>query len=468
MSYGADQPSQPPEPAGPCSSEPASPVCSGPFFQATDWLAFGITALVALVVYLCSLAPQTTLEFSGTLSTSAKYAGVAYPPGFPVWTFYSWIFVTVLPFSNIAWRVALGSAVAASLACGLVALIVSRTGTMLVEHTGPLCRNAREQNVIRTVCGFGAGMALGVSQAVWREAVLAEVWAFTLLLFGMMLCLFTRWMVGPELKRFLWGAFFVFGLLLTAVQQLVIIIPAVLLLAILGDEKLGRDLSLPVVSLVVAGWVGSLFGWVSWLNMYYYYSGEHAWLLLPFLFVGVVGLVAIVRTRGFGSEWRSATLCVVSLLLGLGCYFYLPIASMTNPPENWGYARTVEGFVHLITRGQYGRPHPVDQLGRFIGQLGMLAKQSYQGFGWPYLVFMVLPFWFLRHPGRFTRQWVLALVAIFICVGPLLVAVLNPGADRASVEFVAPYFAAMYFMLAIWTGLGLMVAVSLVAKRRDS
>src|SRR5258706_9169689 len=94
--------------------------CIGPFFQRTDWLGFGITALVALMVYLATLAPDVTLENSGVLVTGAAHAGVPWPAGLPVWTIYSWLFVHLLPFSNLAWRVAVGSAVATSVACGLV------------------------------------------------------------------------------------------------------------------------------------------------------------------------------------------------------------------------------------------------------------------------------------------------------------------------------------------------------------
>ena len=60
-------------------------------------------------------------------------------------------------------------------------------------------------------------------------------------------------------------------------------------------------------------------------------------LLIAFLLVGVGAVIAIVRTRRFGSEWRLASLCGVLFLMGLGFYLYLPFASMTNPPVNWGY-----------------------------------------------------------------------------------------------------------------------------------
>ena len=33
----------------------------------------------------------------------------------------------------------------------------------------------------------------------------------------------------------------------------------------------------------------------------------------------------------------------------------MPFSSDQNPPINWGYPRTWEGFMHAITRGQYER-----------------------------------------------------------------------------------------------------------------
>jgi hypothetical protein len=103
MSDGADQPQEQTTPAGQPSHEAGNAlVLTGPFFQRTDWLSFGVTGVVVCLVYLRTLAPEVTLEYSGILSPRAKYAGVPQPPGYPVWTLYSWLFATLLPFSNIA------------------------------------------------------------------------------------------------------------------------------------------------------------------------------------------------------------------------------------------------------------------------------------------------------------------------------------------------------------------------------
>ena len=118
----------------------------------------------------------------------------------------------------------------------------------------------------------------------------------------------------------------------------------------------------------------------------------------------------------------------------------------------------------MLTRGQYEHWHPTDELGRFVGQLWIVTKDAGAGFGWPYLVFAALPLGLLRRTGGCARHWLLGLTAVLVCVGPLMVALLNPSEDRASVELIAPFFAAMYVVLALWTGLGLMVFGSMVAK----
>jgi hypothetical protein len=133
---------------------------------------------------------------------------------------------------------------------------------------------------------------------------------------------------------------------------------------------------------------------------------------------------------------------------------------------NWGYPRTVEGFFHVVTRGHYERWHPTDQLGRFVQQLWLLAREVVRGFGWLYLLFAVLPLGLLRRTNRSARIWMLGLAAALLCVGPLMMTLLNPSADRASTDLIGPYFSAMDVVIALWTGSGLMVAASTCTKAR--
>src|SRR6185436_18966098 len=135
-------------------------------FSRTDWLSFWATTLVALIVYLCTIAPDVTLGWSGIYATGAAYGGVTISPGYPVWTIYGWLFTKLLPFSNIAWRLAVSSAVAGALTCGLIALMVSRGGLLIVEGLHGFKRlDPKNENLLRIVCGVVAGLGFGFDRS---------------------------------------------------------------------------------------------------------------------------------------------------------------------------------------------------------------------------------------------------------------------------------------------------------------
>src|SRR5213592_737898 len=107
---------------GPASPAPPVP----PLFRKSDWFSCLFTFLVMWVIYFLTLAPEVTLEDAGELITGSVYAGIPHPPGYPVWTLYSWLWTVLVPVGNMAWRVALAQANAGAVACALIALIVSR------------------------------------------------------------------------------------------------------------------------------------------------------------------------------------------------------------------------------------------------------------------------------------------------------------------------------------------------------
>src|SRR3989442_13315756 len=141
-------------------AKPATP----PLFRRIDWLTFGVTALLVFIGYYLTLAPDLTLEDSGELATGSFWAGVPHPPGYPVWTLFTWLFTVLAPVSNIAWRVALASAVAGALACGLIALIASRGCSMILEGIEEFKTIYRRWgNGLCVLAGYGAAMRMGLN-----------------------------------------------------------------------------------------------------------------------------------------------------------------------------------------------------------------------------------------------------------------------------------------------------------------
>jgi hypothetical protein len=166
-----------------------------PFFQRADWLSGGLTTVLAFIVYWVTLAPEVTLEESGIFSAGAMYAGVPYPTGYPLWTVYGWLFTRLLPCSNIAWRVAMSSAVAGALTCGVIALMASQGAGGILEGTAGLRRLApKASQALRVVCGCVAGLAFGLDSAFWRKAVVVDPWPLSILLLATVLCLLMRWL----------------------------------------------------------------------------------------------------------------------------------------------------------------------------------------------------------------------------------------------------------------------------------
>ncbi len=445
---------------GPTDPGAPAPPATGPFFDRTDWLSFLLTAGVALAVYLSTLAPEVTLEFSGIFATGAWYAGVPHPPGYPVWSLYAWLFTVALPFSNIAWRAAVSSAVAGALACGLVALMVARGGAYLLEGTRGLKQCEGKTGVwLRVAAGYAAGMVFGLDRAIWSQAVVVEAWALSHLLCSLLLCLLLRWTFASGQVRPLYEALFVYGLVLCTNQGLLIAAPGFAVLLALGDRALGRNVCLVTALLVGVAFVALRLGVLpADIEAVAQFSSLWPVYGLAGLAALTAGAVLAVKARCLFTRWKPVLAGSLLLGLGLSPYLYLPIASMTNPPMNWGYPRTVEGFGHLVSRGQYERIRPTDNLGRFAQQLWGYGETTASDFGLIYLFPCLVPFWFHRRMPPSGRRWMVGLLSLYVCLSVFLIAMLNPSGDRASQDLVRRYFSTSHLVLAVWMGYGLVLA----------
>ena len=137
--------------------------------------ALGV-GLVALVVYLATLAPGLTWAHDsadgGELAAAAATLGISHPPGYPTYVLLAHPF-TVLPVGEIATRTNLFSAICAA---GAVALLTG--GVTLV--------------VRRPIAAIGAGLALAFAPLLWSQAIVTEVHALNALFGACLLVLAIR------------------------------------------------------------------------------------------------------------------------------------------------------------------------------------------------------------------------------------------------------------------------------------
>ncbi|HKS37066.1 MAG TPA: tetratricopeptide repeat protein, partial [Verrucomicrobiae bacterium] len=148
-------------------------------------------------------------------------------------------------------------------------------------------------------------------------------------------------------------------------------------------------------------------------------------------------------------------LLLIFWVVGISFYFFMPVSSSTNPPLNWGYPRTWEGFLHALTRGQYEKTNPTSSIGRFIEQLFMLVTGGVDEFNLIYLFIALLPFFFYKRMQRREQAWLQGLVVMYLCLAVLLIVLLNPSSDRQSEKLNRVFFTASHFMISLCIGYGL-------------
>jgi tetratricopeptide (TPR) repeat protein len=446
----AKKPSTPAATPSPGGKTTPEPVKVPPLFRGVDWFAFAVATLLVLIGYVISISPDLTLEDSGELAVGSMYAGVPHPPGYPVWTLYTWFFTKILPFSNMAWRVSMSSAVAGALACGLIGLVVSRGSSMMIEGIASLKDvDRRWENALCFVAGVVAGMLMGFNGYMWSQSVIVEVYSLSVFsLMGVIVCLL-RWVYAPHQFRFLYWAFFLFGICLTNHMSLLVAAMGIEIAVAAAHRKLGRDM---------------LFGNAVVYVIVLMFKSKIQTLANPSIFIlfnliGVGSILGcgyyILQTQKLLTEWKVVLFCGLAFAAGCAFYLYMPIASMSNPPLNWGYPRTAEGFMHALQRGQYESVRPTGDVITLIKQLWMYIEGAMAEFNSVFLMIALLPFVFFRSMQQRERSWLIGLSGMFCCLSVILTLLLNPGPDRQSRELNRVFFTASHTIVAIGIGYGL-------------
>jgi len=460
---------QNPNPAKPATPPPA-PVKVPPMFRKTDWLALIFAFIGVWVVYLWTLAPEQTLEDSGELCTGSYYAGIPHPPGYPFWAIYSWFWTAILPFGNVAWRVEVGESFAAAMGCGLLALMVSRGSSMLIEGIEELKTISKEwENAICLVSGAVSGLLLGLGTFMWKESdVINRISLFGVPWLLAVILLLMRWGYAPQQRRYLYLSMLFYGWLATIHQSLILSAPGVEMLIALMLPRLGRDLFIvnSVLYFLILCFMGA--GNIPALAAMTF--TEKA----IFHVVGLGSIAAAIwlslKSKKVLTEWKSVGLMGLMWLLGVMVYLYEPVSCMTDPPMQWGYPRTVEGFFHALSRGQYGTgegtnvfSHPA----QFLFQLFYLADGLSESFTWAYLFVGLIPFVFLMKMHKRERNWIIGLSAIYFFISVLLVIILNVSADRSTSELNKVFFTASHAIFAMMIGYGVTILAAYVATHYE-
>jgi tetratricopeptide (TPR) repeat protein len=454
------------QPVATPASAAATPAPVPPLFRRIDWLTMLLAFGIVWTVYFVSLAPQVTLEDSGELTTASFWAGIPHPPGYPFWTIYTWLWTVLVPFKNVAWRVELAEASTAAMACGAIALMVSRGSSMLMEGIEELKgMTGKWEMAVCMICGVTSGLLMGFGSSMWKESVVIN----RISLFGVpwltfVLAFMLRWIYAPHQRRYLYAAMFCFGICWTIHQTLMLAAMGLEIGITMCNKRLGRDLFLAnsVGFLVVA--IALNVGMAPGL------ANSAFMVKVIFFTVGIASIAVCawltIQTGSLLTEWKSLIFMGLVFAIGISFYFYEALAGMTNPPMEWGYPRTVEGFWHAITRGQYDKVTPTNIFAdpyHFLIELIMLVTGVADAYSWVYMFFALLPLFFFFKMQKRERAWIGLVACIYPFLGVLLSIFLSPTRDRQMSDLVKVFFIASHSIVAIMIGYGLALTAAYMA-----
>ena len=439
-------------------------------FSTFSFLAFAITFILSLAVYTFTLAPTVTLEDSGELVVAADYLGVPHPPGYPLWTILAWLFQKIFFFikymghPNPAWGVNFLSAFFGSLSSATVAVLISCSGYHLLSHIRKFSQEAKQWllKFIACISGISTGLLLAFTPLCWSQAVIAEVYTLNTFLYLLILMLAFMWMQRPNDNRLLYATAFAFGIAMTNCQPILLLVPALMLIFFITDRALFRD-CFALGLLVIAALIYYLKIYRPSLSAQAFIPNKELWITAVVLMLLIILALWLIGRRLF-TEWKRVSLLVLFGGLGLLLILYLPIASEFNPPMNWGYPRTWEGFKHAITRGQYQTLSPAIMPKAMFNQMVMYFRELKDQFTLPLCLIALIPVIYLREITHKDQAWLGSIALTFFFTGAVFLALLNPEPDVQSMFIARVQLLQSIAAFALFLGYGLMLGLAFIGS----
>lgn len=456
------------------------------FWNKGDWITAALATVISLAVYVWSAAPNVTLLDSGEFMVAAQHFGVPHPTGYPLWTLLTWLF-QLLPLGNAAWEINVFSGVCAAISVGLCAALLSNVFTWCLNK--PLVGKLR---FLPGIVALAFALMLAFSQSMWSQAVIAEVYALHALLVALFLIACYAWVRNPSSDFLMLLAYFILALAFSNHQLSMVLVlpvpfPLPLLLVLLLRRRCFFDW-------LFAGTLTLLLGYLGFAIL----SKDQAVLKTAIRFFYCVALAfgVFVWLRRFRVRWKLIAFLPIAVGLGLLPYLYMPLASSTNPPMNWGYARDIDGFFFSFNRSQYpgslsemtvkslgrvmgvspqtestsGKKRPeffsaMQMAQRWIGHFWLMLNNAFSPFG--LIGYFASIIFVLRLPLA-RRTWVYFLHIAFVLAAFLQPISANTKIDVSDWWTQMPYHTYTNLIFAVLSGLGVGLLIDKLCEKRSA
>jgi len=337
--------------------------------------------------------------------------GIAHPPGYPLYILIGKIFINLIPFGNIAFRLNVFSALCSSITVYLIAMIFSK-----IINSEKFVFN--KYSITKTnfyIVSYFPALLLAFSYLQWYLSLVSEMYTFntffTVLIFYLIFIKLEKFNIKTELNTI----------------EKIISIKHYYLCSFLFGIGLGNRLDLI--------------------------------LLLP----GFVYLIWIKRK--VLSSYNLITIFFF-FLLGLSIYLYLPVRSIQNPSIDWGHPDSINKLYSTVTRKSHGGT--LDLLSKnytagenFLPDIIFYLKHLFYGFAYLGIPIGILGIYFLFKTD--TKLLVFTLLG-FLISSIWFIYKANMPPNPHSLAVLEAHFILPNIIFLLWIGFGTIMIFSLLNK----
>src|SRR5205809_2922299 len=319
--------------------------------------------LVALAMYVATLAPTTQFWDTSEYIAAAYVLGIPHPPGNPLFTMIAHVWGLLPLAAGFAMRVNLLAATTSAIAAGCWFLVGERWMRGWVPARLP-----------RRLAAAAGALVAGTAFTVWNQSVVNEkVYTLSLLSIALVLWLIVRWddqPAGEGHDHQLLMIVYLLALKSTYHMMGVRVCPvvAVLLYPRLKTTRPQDDDARRVE------WSQFLVFSTVWLLI----VGSGLEGVTPLIVFGVLFLGALAYAVVYARNGTFALAVLLVAIVGVSVYVFLPIRAAHYPPINEGEPTTWKTLWEVLTRQQYGKPPVWERQASLGAQIGMW----FQYFSW--------------------------------------------------------------------------------------
>lgn len=339
----------------------------------TGWGTF----LIALVVYLLTMAPTASYWDCGEFIACSNELEVPHPPGAPFFLLVGRIFA-MLAFGNellVAFMLNLMSVLSSAFTVLFTFWITTHLGRKLINNT------KEDPNFSQTIAIMGAGVVAGLANtfadSFWFNAVEAEVYAMSSFFTAIVVWLMFKWEERadePGNERWIILIAYLMGLSIGVHLLNLLTIPALAFIYYFRKYEfswpgflLTGGISVGILGVIQTGIIlytfdmawsferamtgverasGMQVGWGLPIG-----TGVIFWFIL--LFGGIIaGLIYSIRKKML--LLNTAILSIIVIYIGFSSYLMIPIRSNANPAIDENNPDNTQTFLSYMKREQYG------------------------------------------------------------------------------------------------------------------